>query len=89
MLLAECFYSGKDNLTRKGEKMEQRTKEDITREYLHNNGLKCPFCGKGPLSSGSPDPDIMEGKITQEIKCLQCGEEWLDVYTLTGIDLIE
>jgi hypothetical protein len=45
----------------------------------------CPFCGA---------PDIMgdqvefegQGRLTQQLTCLECGETWQDVYRLTDIE---
>jgi len=50
-------------------------------EYINQDGCYCPYCGSENL-----DTEPMEFECrTQKITCLDCHEEWLDVYELVGI----
>src|ERR1035437_3576739 len=52
--------------------------------YLAAGGNQCPFCQSKDVSAGSFEAD---GKSAfNEVSCGACGESWLDVYALTGID---
>lgn len=53
------------------------------KEYLKNNGVKCPYCGSKDVEGGSIDVD--SGRVSQDISCTTCGAEWMDHYTLTGV----
>lgn len=57
--------------------------EEQREEYIKNNGQLCPFCSSNDLSTDKLS--INDRVITEEIECLNCGEEWQDSYTLTGI----
>ena len=57
-------------------------------EYVENCGNLCPFCqgdDEGIISTDMPNVD--SGVIWQSIKCLDCNEEWIDTYVLTGFIL--
>ena len=59
----------------------------IERKYLDHKGMKCPHCGGKNVEAGW----IVEGEddIWQSIECVDCGKEWVDLFTLTGIDYSE
>lgn len=52
--------------------------------YLKNKGTQCPSCKSKELECGSFDVD--GGTAKQEVWCTDCGFEWDDIYTLTGIE---
>lgn len=52
-------------------------------EYLVTGGSKCPYCASTNIEGGAGEFDI--GVAFQEIRCLECGEEWQDNYTLSGV----
>lgn len=58
--------------------------EETIKAYCEKGGCWCPFCGSSNLSDDSWDADA--GTATQEMRCVDCGERWRDVYTLTGIN---
>jgi hypothetical protein len=52
--------------------------------YVSGGGLKCPFCQSDNLEGGSLD--VAGPVVRAEATCLDCDAEWIDVYTLSGID---
>jgi len=52
-------------------------------QYVKDGGLRCPFCGGDNV--GGDSVDVQAGRAAQEVGCDDCGAEWCDVYTLTGI----
>lgn len=55
------------------------------RKYAENSS-ECPFCG-GELSAS--DPDVDGPIIWSNVRCLQCGREWRDVYELVAVETKE
>lgn len=55
--------------------------------YVASNGTHCPHCG-GDLLEGR-DITINTGEATQTVMCLDCDEDWTDVYQLTGLRLAD
>ena len=55
--------------------------------YLQGEGASCPYCGVTDIEGQSVDIDTCHA--TQEVRCLECGEEWLDIYTLTDVEAIQ
>ena len=53
--------------------------------YLKNPS-RCPFCGGSDLEGEGYDYD---GDPAQTIECQDCGRSWLDIFTLTDIEIIE
>jgi hypothetical protein len=52
-------------------------------EYGAAGGGVCPFCrGEQILADSAPETDGVECR--QTVRCLDCGEEWTDVYRLQG-----
>jgi hypothetical protein len=45
----------------------------------------CPFCG-APNPQGDQLEFEGQGRLTQQVTCLECEETWQDVYQLTDID---
>jgi hypothetical protein len=53
-------------------------------EYIKHRSGTCPWCKHDEIEGDSYD---YEGDtVAQRIRCLHCGREWDDVYTLTGIE---
>lgn len=52
-------------------------------QYLKDGGTLCPFCRSNDLSTDNMQID--GGTMTEDIECLNCGEQWQDSYTLTRI----
>jgi len=52
-------------------------------QYLSNNGAMCPFCQSDNIEGDTLQSD---GDVWQNVRCLDCGREWQDIYTLTAID---
>lgn len=59
------------------------TKKMTDAEYAAGEGQECPHCRSSnlrALSDGMFDRD----EASQSVKCLDCGERWVEVFTLTG-----
>lgn len=54
------------------------------RNYLDNNGIKCPFCDSDDIE-GTCGVDVDAGVATQDIKCNECEKTWSDVYRLVDV----
>jgi ribosomal protein S27E len=52
--------------------------------YLKAGGVKCPYCGTDDIQGGFIET-IWES-AHQEVKCLACDKQWMDVYTLSEIN---
>ena len=52
-------------------------------QYVKEGGVKCPNCSYQCIEGDNVTIDW--GKAYQNVRCPQCGEEWTDEYTLTGI----
>jgi hypothetical protein len=52
--------------------------------YLAAGGVHCPFCHSAQIEGDSFEAEA--GTVWQDVRCLDCGEEWQDLYTLTGIE---
>lgn len=61
---------------------KEKSHEQRKNEYL-KNPICCPVCKSENISSGHIECDGSEA--TANVKCLACGERWIDVYTLTDI----
>ena len=62
--------------------MPNRITQDQERQYIAERGVCCPFCHSSSISGKAVDID--NGIASQEIDCDDCGENWTDLYTLTG-----
>jgi transcription elongation factor Elf1 len=51
--------------------------------YL-SNPYHCPYCGTEQIEGGNIDIDNCQA--WQEIHCLECSKEWIDVYSLTDVE---
>jgi predicted Zn-ribbon and HTH transcriptional regulator len=51
--------------------------------YLSLNGTICPFCKSENIGGG--DFDTGNTMVFLPIRCDNCGKEWTDEYTLTGV----
>ncbi len=53
------------------------------KQYVENQGVRCPHCNSDELDAGEPQADGAE--IIVEITCNSCREIWKDLYKLAGI----
>jgi transcription elongation factor Elf1 len=51
--------------------------------YLDSRGSRCPFCESDNITAASNEADA--DYITQEVACDDCGEEWMDLFTLADV----
>jgi len=55
-------------------------------EYIEAGGLLCPYCRSNGITGQGFDG---EGRsVWSEIHCINCGADWMDLYTLTGFEKI-
>lgn len=59
------------------------TQEQIDRYVAASH--KCPFCGSDNIDTSSR-PTVEDSDVNQNVFCLDCKEEWVDIYELTGIN---
>ena len=52
-------------------------------EYVAAGGGRCPFC-RGEQIYADSAPEVDGSECRQAVRCLDCGEEWTDVYRLQG-----
>lgn len=62
--------------------------EEKQKEYVDNDGMTCPYCEHNDIE-GNGGLSIEYNKVFQDVKCLECGKYWTDIYTLTGIHVDE
>jgi hypothetical protein len=55
-------------------------------EYLNAGGNICPFCNSKEIQEVGTT-NIEDGVGWQLIECLDCDNEWIDTYALTGFVL--
>lgn len=63
-------------------KKENQFKKKEVKRYLKHPNL-CPFCGGADISVSSTQGEEV---IYREVDCENCGEDWLEVFTLTTIE---
>ena len=51
-------------------------------EHIKTGDLRCPTCGSCHIETGRLE---MGEQVYQECSC-QCGQSWIELYTLTGIE---
>ena len=64
------------------------TKEQV-KEYLEKDGMVCPACGSEDIQGLSPTDFELNhnvGALGAWCKNLDCKAEWLDHFTLTGVE---
>ena len=68
--------------------MDKNFTNEMQADYLKSRGVHCPFC-KGKDIQGSGSLDMEAGEISQVMACLGCGEKWIDLYKLSGVQEME
>jgi predicted Zn finger-like uncharacterized protein len=61
---------------------------EMEKEYLATGGSNCPRCKSKIIVSAEPT-QIDGSAVWQRMQCSNCGAEWHDLYTLTGMELID
>lgn len=54
------------------------------KRYIDVDGIRCPYCNSYDIAAIGPILWNMRG-AQQKITCLQCGKEWVDIYTLSDV----
>ncbi len=57
----------------------------MVQEYLRKGGVGCLFCGSTNIEGGSYDYESPE--LGQQVRCLECGRSWTDVYVLARVEV--
>lgn len=58
--------------------------EEQKAKYLEKKGVRCPYCFSDNICSGEIDAD--GATATAIVECNNCYQEWMDTWTLTGVD---
>ncbi|MFV1943442.1 hypothetical protein VPH49_21760 [Pseudomonas luteola] len=61
-------------------------REPDTEGYVNGGGIRCPFC-KSESTEGGDNPEFDGGFVTAESHCLECGAEWVDTFSLVGVEI--
>lgn len=56
------------------------------KQYVKTGGGTCPLCKCNQVTGD--DIDFNGATLTQEVSCDKCEGRWLDIYRLTGYDII-
>ena len=57
---------------------------NIQAKYLDNPD-KCPYCNGDNLSGTAPE--FSDSKtVTREVECIDCREEWMEVFQLSAME---
>lgn len=56
---------------------------EARQRYIESGGVSCPFCGTYNIEA--EEVDYFDDCIEQNVSCLDCGEQWLDIYKITDI----
>ena len=59
----------------------------IQDKYLKSGGLECPLCGSKNISAGRLRADC--DYAWAAASCGDCPAEWKDLYTLTGLEILQ
>lgn len=62
--------------------MTTPTKE-AREKYVRTGGVRCLFCGSEQIEGGAFECNA--GMAGQEVRCLDCSEEWIDVYSMIEV----
>ena len=54
-----------------------------TRRYRKGDVQLCPYCGGADLDW--QELNVQDAAVTQEVSCMTCDAEWIDVYEFTRI----
>ena len=50
------------------------------KKYLNNCGNLCPHCQSDHITTTIGDAYVENLSASRKVECLDCGEEWLDIY---------
>lgn len=57
------------------------------KNYVENGYSHCPKCKSSNIEAGSLE--VSDNQVWQDVKCLDCGLEYNDIYTLTSVEVRE
>ena len=66
--------------------MKYELTQNNIEDYIKENCNRCPFCDSQDIDGQSWDYD--EGRVSQEVICLECGGCWEDIYSLCDMRVI-
>ena len=52
------------------------------KEYVERGGDHCPNCGGWKIEG--EEVEVVDGRATQRMNCVECKSEWADFYHLAG-----
>lgn len=59
--------------------------QEQMRKCLAEKSGRCPGCGSLLIAAETCIEENSDGSALQPVECLDCGAEWTEHYTLTGI----
>jgi hypothetical protein len=62
-----------------------KSKEELEKAYLKNDGERCPICQSSDLEGESLE--VEASKVYQNVSCFVCGASWTDEYTLSDVNI--
>lgn len=86
--LSERLYALAAAVEAASKKAEAETLDVPTwkRKYLESEGQRCPFCGEVNLEGSKQERDY--DYISVNMHCTGCDRRWIDVYTLSDIQVL-
>lgn len=63
--------------------LDAQTIEEKVGSYVGSGGVVCLYCGSTQIESEQVDAD--GGSGTANVRCGNCGKEWKDIWSLTGV----
>jgi predicted Zn-ribbon and HTH transcriptional regulator len=67
--------------------MSEPLTEEQTERYLAASH-RCPYCQSENIE-GDASFDFSGDDIRKNIECLDCGKQWIDTYSLSGVEAAE
>lgn len=56
-----------------------------TKEFIEKLGEECPHCNGTDLIAKELVSLDIPGELSQLVECENCGREYIEIYTLTGV----
>jgi len=64
--------------------MKKKDQKLSLEEYLENDGICCPFCGKEGGIEGSHNFDCFNQEVRMDVVCTLCTENFREIYRFSG-----
>ena len=61
--------------------------KEVVERYVRKGASRCLFCGSSDVAGGMVEID--EEGAMQSMGCNECGAEWMDLYRLSGVMVMD